>query len=143
MNYKGNRHFLCCYVCLTGYTQLWLLCEEDVPSLLREALPPEWSKGNTVPWYPDDSNHNHPSRHWITVVWRYLREHFTTQKDIQNLAKLPLIPLGMTQTPVTLARLCSPSRVVVKCLNYDCLDDSLTNVLEKLGLNVLLIYVYN
>ena len=128
---------MCCYACLTEDTQVRLLCEEDVPSLLREALPPEWSKGNTVSWYPDDRNHNHPSRHWITVVWRYLQEHFTTQEDIQRLVKLPLIPLGMTQTPVPLARLCSPSRVVVKCLNYDCLDDSLANVLKKLGLIIM------
>ena len=137
MFYEGDRHFLCCYACLTEDTQLRLLCKDDVPSLLCEALPAEWNRGNTVPWYPDDSNHNHPPRDWIKVVWRYLQEHFTTEKDIQRLGKLPLIPLGMTQTPVTLARLCNPSRVVVKCLNYDCLDDSLTNVLRKLGLIIM------
>ena len=131
-----RRPSLCC-VCLTGNTQLRLLCEEDVPSLLCEALPPEWSEGNTVPWYPDDRNSNHPPREWIKVIWRYLQEHFTTEEDIQSLGKLPLIPLGTTQTPVTLARLCRPSRVVVKCLSYDCLDDSLTNILRKLGLIIM------
>ena len=117
-------------------TQLRILCEDDVPSLLCEALPPEWNKGTTVSWYPDDK-HNHPPRDWIKVVWRYLQEHFTTVEDIQSLEKLPLIPLSMAQTPVTLARLCIPSRVVVKHLNDDCLDDTLTNVLRKLGVIVM------
>ena len=43
----------------------------------------------------------------------------------------------MSQTPVTLARLCHPSKVVVKRLNDDCLDDTLTNVLITLGLIVI------
>ena len=43
----------------------------------------------------------------------------------------------MTQTPVTLARLCYPSRVVVKRLNDDSLDDTLTNVLRKLGVIIM------
>ena len=117
-------------------SQLRILCEDDVPSLLCEALPPEWNKGTTVSWYPDDK-HNHPPRDWIKVVWRYLQEHFTTVEDIQSLEKLPLIPLSMAQTPVTLARLCIPSRVVAKHLNDDCLDDTLTNVLRKLGVIVM------
>ncbi|KAL9966853.1 hypothetical protein ACROYT_G024983 [Oculina patagonica] len=118
-------------------TQLRILCKDDVPPLLLQALPPEWNKGNTVLWYPDDSNHNHPPRDWIEVVWRYLQEHFTRAKDILNLGKLPLIPLSMAQTPVTLTRLCHPSRVVVKRLNDDWLDDELTSVLMKLGLIVM------
>lgn len=118
-------------------TQLRLLCEDDVPSLLCEALPTEWNKGDTVSWFPDDSDHNHPPRDWIKVVWRYLQEHFTTEDDIQSLGKLPLIPLSMAQTPVTLARLFHPSRVVVKRLNYDCLDETLTNALRKLGLIIM------
>ena len=135
--YEGDCHSLCYYACFTEITQLRLLCEDDVPSLLCEALPPEWNKGDTVSWYPDDSNHNHPPRDWIKVVWRYLQEHFTTEEDIQSLGKLPLIPLSLVRTPVTVARLCHPSRVVVKRLNDDCLDDTLTNVLRKLGLIIM------
>ena len=44
----------------------------------------------------------------------------------------------MAQTPVTLARLCHPSTVVVKRLNDDCLDDTLTNALRKLGLIIMI-----
>ena len=88
-------------------------------------------------WFPDDSKHNHPPRDWIKIVWKYLKKHFTTEEDIQSLGKLPLIPLNMTQTPVTLARICRPSRVVVKRLNDDCLDDTLTNVLRKLGVIIM------
>ena len=93
--------------------------------------------GDTVAWFPDDINYNHPPRDWIKVVWRYLQEHFTTKDDIQGLGKLPLIPLSMAQTPVTMARLCYPSRVVVKRLNDDFLDDILTNALRKLGLIIM------
>ena len=114
-----------------------LLCEDDVPTLLQQALPSEWNNGNTVSWYPDDSNHNHPRKDWIKVVWIYLQEYFTTAEEIGSLGKLPLIPLSMAQTPVTLARLCHPSRVVVKRLNDDYLEDALTNVLKKLGLIVM------
>ena len=91
-------------------------------------------------WYPDDSNDNHPPRDWIKVVWRYLQEHFTTVEDILGLGKLPLIPLSMAGTPVTLTRLCHPSRVVVKRLNDDCLDDKLAVVLMQLGLIVMTDY---
>ena len=78
------------------------------------------------------------------VVWRYLQEHFTTKEDIQTLRQLPLIPLSMTQTPLTLVRLCQPSRIVVKRLNNDCIEDTLSNVLRKLGViivNDLPVYV--
>ena len=134
----GRRPSLSMLLCFfTEVTQLRLLCEDDLPSLLCEALPAEWNKGNTVLWFPNDSSHNHPPRDWIKVVWRYLEEHFTTVEDIQTLGKLPLIPLSMTQTPVTLARICHPSRIVVKRLNDDCLDDTLTNVLRKLGVIIM------
>ena len=114
-----------------------LLCEHDVPTLLQQALPSEWKTANTVSWYPDDSNHNHPPKDWIKIVWRYLQEHFTTTEEILSLGKLPLIPLSMVQTPVSLTQLCHPSRVVAKRLKDDYLDDRLADVLKKLGLIVM------
>ena len=135
---------MCYYPSFTEVTQLRLLCEDDVPSLLCEALPAEWNKGDTVSWFPNDSNHNHPPRDWIKVVWRYLQEHFTTVEDIQTLGQLPLIPVGTTETSLTLARLCQPSRVVVKRLHDDCIEDTLSNALMKLGViivNDLPVYV--
>ena len=100
-------------------------------------LPSDWKRGESVLWYPDDSNRNHPPREWIKYLWKYLQEHFATTESIESLGKLPLIPLSMSQTSVTLTRLCHPSRVVIKCLHDDCLDDALTNVLKKLGLIVM------
>ena len=88
-------------------------------------------------WYPDDSNRDHPPREWIKDLWKYLQEHFATTESIQSLGKLPLIPLSMSQTSVSLTRLCHPSRVVIKCFHDDCLDDALTDVLKKLGLIVM------
>ena len=114
-----------------------ILCEGDVATLLPQALPSEWCKGNSVSWYPEDRNHKHPGRDWIRIVWRYLQEYFTDAEDIRSLGKLPLIPLSMSQTPVTLTRLCDPSEVVVKRLNDVCLNDALSNVLMKLGLLIL------
>ena len=122
---------------ILGHTQLRFLTRDHVPSLLWRSLPPDWKTGDSVLWYPDERNHNHPPKDWIKRVWRYLRDHFPTAKDIQRLENLPLIPIKMSQTPVTLTRLCHPSRIVVAHLTDDCIDDTLANVLTKLGVIVL------
>ncbi|XP_078348598.1 sacsin-like [Oculina patagonica] len=122
---------------LQGRTQLRFLNEEVVAAFLWYGLPSNWKRYDTVLWYPDDSNRNHPPREWIKDLWRYLQKHFVSKESIVTLCKLPLIPLSMSQTPIALARLCYPSRVVVKCLNDDCLSDALTNVLRKLGLIIM------
>ena len=109
-----------------------------MPSLLWKSLPLRWKEGGSVFWYPDDKNHNHPPKVWLRLVWQYLGKHFTTVEDLQHLEDLPLIPLGLTQTPIPLTPLCHPSRVVVKGLNYDCIDDVVWNVLTKIGLIVML-----
>ena len=114
-----------------------ILCKDDIPGLLHQALPSQWSHGETVLWYPNDKNQNHPPENWIRLVWRYLRENFHSAKDIQRFSNLPLIPVSPAQTPVTLTRLCYPSRVIAKCLFGDVIDDPLMNLLKKLGLIVL------
>ena len=88
-------------------------------------------------WYPDDPSYHHPSRTWIQSLWNYLRRHFTTARDIRQLEGLPLVPLSMSQTPVTLNRLSRPSRTVVKQLNDECIDEILATVLKKLCVIVL------
>ena len=57
--------------------------------------------------------------------------------DIRQLEGLPLIPLSMSQTPVTLTRLSRPSRIVVKQYNEESIDENLANVLKRLGIIVL------
>ena len=71
-------------------------------------------------------------------MWRYLQDHFTSAEELQGIGNLPLIPVNLSQTPVTLTRLCQPSRVVAKRYNDVFLSDALTNVLTKLGLIVLI-----
>ena len=114
--------------------QLRFLNKEYITALLWFCLPLDWKKGETVSWYPDAASPKHPPREWLELVWRYLRKHFTTAEDVQILGKLPLIPVCMSQMPVTLTRLCHPTRVVVKHLDDAVLDDTLTDVLTKLGL---------
>ena len=125
---------------LSGFTQLRILRKDDVKSLLPQALPFEWRKGNTVLWYPEDRNHKHPPIEWITVVWRYLQFFFADAGDVLSLGKLPLIPLSMSKTPVTLARLCEPSRIVVKHFYGHCLDDDVSDILVKLGVLIMTDY---
>lgn len=108
-----------------------------MPSLLRKSLPFGWNIVNSVSWFPGDKNHNHPPRHWIQIVWRYLGNHFTTSKALQSLEGLPLIPLNMSETPVTLTQLSHPSKVVVKRLNWECIDEPLSEVLKKIGVFVI------
>ena len=117
-----------------------ILRKDDVKSLLPQALPFEWRKGNTVLWYPEDRNHKHPPIEWITVVWRYLQFFFADAGDVLSLGKLPLIPLSMSKTPVTLARLCEPSRIVVKHFYGHCLDDDVSDILVKLGVLIMTDY---
>ena len=83
-------------------------------------------------------NHNHPPKSWLQLVWKYLGKHFTTAEDLQRLEDLPLVPLSMSHTPISLMPLCYRSRVVVKDFNYDCIDDAVSNVLRKIGLIVML-----
>ena len=120
-----------------GYMQLRFLNKEYVAALLWFCLPLDWKNGETVSWYPDAANPKHPPKEWLALVWRYLRKHFTTAEDVQILGKLPLIPVCMSQMPVTLTRLCHPTKVVVKHLDDAVLDDTLTDVLTKLGLIIL------
>ena len=120
-----------------GQTQLQLLRSHHVPELLWQSPPQAWKKGDSVLWYPDSPSHHHPSRTWIQSLWNYLRSHCTTERDILKLEGLPLIPLSMSQTPVTLTRLSRPSRTVVKQLNDECIDEILATVLKRLCVIVL------
>ena len=117
--------------------QLEFLRKESVASLLWHSFPPNWKNGERVSWYPGATNQKHPPRDWIKLVWNYLGEFFTTAEEIQSLGPLPLIPLNISQTPVILTRLRRPSKVVVKRLNDTGLDDTLMNILRKLGVIVL------
>ena len=108
-----------------------------MPSLLKKSLPFGWNNVHSVSWFPGDTNLNHPPRHWIEIVWRYLGKHFTSSKALQNLEGLPLIPLNMSQTPVTLTQLSRPSNVVVKRLNWECIDEPLSEVLKTIGVLVI------
>ena len=117
-----------------------ILRKDHVKSLLQQALPLEWRKGNAVSWYPDDRNHNHPPKEWIRVVWRYLQNCFADADDILSLGNLPLLPLNMSKIPVTLARLCEPSRVVLKHFYGHCLDDDVSDILVKLGVLIMTDY---
>ena len=108
-----------------------------MPSLLKKSLPFGWNNVHSVSWFPGDTNLNHPQRHWIEIVWRYLGKHFTSSKALQNLEGLPLIPLNMSQTPVTLTQLSRPSNVVVKRLNWECIDEPLSEVLKTIGVLVI------
>ena len=83
-------------------------------------------------------NHHHPPKGWLQLVWQYLGNYFTTAEDLQRLEGLPLIPLSMSQTAIPLTPLSYHSRVVVKGINYDCIDNAVSNVLTKIGLIVML-----
>ena len=123
--------------CPIDCTQLRIFQKDDVPVLLQQALPIEWSQEETVQWYRNDKNQNHPPESWIRLVWKYLTKNFHTANEIHRFSNLPLIPLSLAQTPVTLTRLSYPSRVVIKRLYDDAIDDGLTNALKKLGMIVL------
>lgn len=117
--------------------QLRFLGKEYIAALLWCCLPPDWKNVEMVSWYPGNTSPKHPPKEWIELVWRYLRQHFTTAEEIQSLGKLPLIPLQMSQAPVCLTRLSRPTRVVVKRLNDAVIDDTLSDALTELGVIIL------
>ena len=70
-------------------------------------------------------------------MWDYLRKHFPTTDELERLRNLPLLPLDASQFPVTLARLTQPSKMVVRSLYGDHLEENLTDVLKELGVTVM------
>ena len=73
-------------------------------------------------------------------MWRYLQNCFADAGDILSLGKLPLLPLNMSKTPVTMAPLCEPSRVVVKNVYGHYIDDDVSDILVKLGVLIMTDY---
>ncbi|PFX28348.1 sacsin-like [Stylophora pistillata] len=122
-----------------GCTQLRLLRKENVPSLIREALPQELLSSEKVLWYPDGQKYGHPHRDWLSGVWRYIRENYSTRDELASLGayKLPLIPVDLHQVPVTLFSLMKASKVVAKSLNDDHLDGAVVTALIELGVVVM------
>ena len=119
----------------TGCTQLRHLSKDDVATLLSTSLPPDWSVAETILWYPGVGNH--PSGHWLRIVWEYLGKNFSSVNELRRLQGLPLLPLDMSQVPVALARLKQPSNIVARSLHGDCLDNNLIGVLKELGVTVM------
>ena len=75
-------------------------------------------------------------------MWGYLGKHFPTTDELERFQDLPLLPLDMSQFPVTLARLTQPSKMVVRSLHGDNLDDTLIEILKDLGVNVMQHYPF-
>ena len=120
-----------------GCTQLRLLCQDDVASLLSKSLPPDWSGGETVFWYHGLGSHNHPATDWLELLWSYLRKNFATIEELRRFEGLPLIPLDMSEFPISLVRLRLPSKIVVRSLHDDSVHETLTQTLKKLGVIII------
>ena len=106
-------------------------------SLLSKSLPPEWSQGETVFWYHGSDSYNHPGLEWLELVWYYLRMNFATNDGLCRFSGLPLIPHDMSQVPISLVRLQQPSKIVVKSLHDEFLDETLIQSLKDLGLVII------
>ena len=106
-------------------------------SLLSKSLPPEWSQGEAIFWYHGSDYHNHPGLGWLELVWNYFRTYFTTNDGLCEFTGLPLIPHDMSQVPISLSRLQQPSKIVVKSLHDEFLDETLIHSLKHLGLVII------
>ena len=106
-------------------------------SLLLKSLPPEWSQGETVFWFHGSGSYNHPGLEWLELVWNYLRTNFATNDGLRGFLGLPLIPYDMSQVPISLVRLQQPSKIVVKGLHDEFLDETLIQPLKDLGLAII------
>ena len=106
-------------------------------SLLSKSLPPEWSQDENILWYHGSDSHNHPGFDWLELVWNYLRTKFATKDGLRGFTGLPLIPHDMSQVPISLARLQHPSKIIVKSLYDEFLDETLLQSLKDLGLVII------
>ena len=106
-------------------------------SLLSKSLPPEWSQDEKILWYHGSDSHNHPGFDWLELVWNYLRTNFATNDGLRMFTGLPLIPHDMSQVPISLARLQHPSKIIVKSLYDEFLDETLLQSLKDLGLVII------
>ena len=122
---------------LLGGTQLKELRKGDVVTILPQALPHDWSKGEIVNWYPGEATYRHPPKNWLEQLWTYLRKNFVTEEELLQLQGIPLIPVDMLQFPVELARLNLPSKIVLRSFHGCSLDEVVTNVLKGLRLIVI------
>ena len=120
-----------------GGTQLRELRKDDVVTILRQALPHDWSKGEIVNWYPGEVTYRHPPKNWLELLWTYLRKNFVTEEELLQFKGIPLLPVDMSQFPVELARLNLPSKIVVRNFHGCSLNEVDTEVLRGLRLIVI------
>ena len=79
----------------------------------------------------------HPSNDWLGNLWAYLGKNFPSVDELCRLEGLPLLPLDMSEAPITLVRLKQLSDVVVRSLHGDSLDDAIVGTLKDLGVTVM------
>ena len=119
----------------TGCTQLRNFTKDDVARLLPSSLPPGWLEGQHILWKPGVGGH--PSNDWLGNLWAYLGKNFPSVDELCRLEGLPLLPLDMSEAPITLVRLKQLSDVVVRSLHGDSLDDAIVGTLKDLGVTVM------
>ena len=119
----------------TGCTQLRHFTKDDVARLLPSSLPPGWLEGQHILWNPGVGGH--PSNDWLGNLWAYLGKNFPSVDELCRLEGLPLLPLDMSEAPITLVRLKQLSDVVVRSLHGDSLDDAIVGTLKDLGVTVM------
>ena len=119
----------------TGCTQLRHFTKDDVARLLPSSLPPGWLEGQHILWNPGVGGH--PSNDWLGNLWAYLGKNFPSVDELCRLEGLPLLPLDMSEAPITLVRLKQLSDVVVRSLHGDSLDDAIVGTLKELGVTVM------
>ena len=119
----------------TGCTQLRHFTKDDVARLLPSSLPPGWLEGQHILWNPGVGGH--PSNDWLGNLWAYLGKNFPSVDELCRLEGLPLLPLDMSEAPITLVRLKQLSDVVVRSLHGDSLDDAIVGALKELGVTVM------
>ncbi|XP_033118227.1 uncharacterized protein LOC117117865, partial [Anneissia japonica] len=96
---------------MTGINQVQQLKPNMIATLIRDALPSDWSKSAEVMWYPGQPDH--PPRCWLKKFWSFLQE--VSKNDISKYEGITLIPTRFSedQTEVKLIQLVRNSNIVV------------------------------
>ncbi|XP_072017069.1 sacsin-like [Amphiura filiformis] len=118
-------------------TQLRRLYTSDVPSMLKDNLPPNWVNGTGVVIWKSGSRSQPLQMDWLKNLWTWLRCSAVSLDDLNN---LPLIQLQETDGMVHLARLRQNTLIYNKDTRYSdsrkLLSNSICSFLESLGVVV-------
>ncbi|XP_029922629.1 sacsin [Myripristis murdjan] len=116
-------------------TQVQVLTPERSARLIKEILSTAWpTRDFTVQWEPGNKEKKHPTLSWLKMVWKHLYINFADDlSTFDDMPLIPLVPLEESKDKVELARLKTPSPIILLNEEEAPLSENLPEIMKKLG----------